>query len=247
MSSHFVPLCFLCGAQAPLETCKADEYGQPVHEECYVARLVLQTNATPLEKMPCQVNPREWREFERWHAAGEMTMIAQREKRFPLPMSRRGAEMAVVLAALAVAYLITFGAPRPSSPGASTLQGSIVAARPILVPPLRGNANMSGAQATLSTGEVKAVNPAFKQVQVSENEIDYVTDDVTVRYLSYNPAAKRVRAGFRRFDIGEDVTVRYFPHDAAVASATRPASNMAHPEERSLPGSGKPASSKLAR
>jgi hypothetical protein len=242
MSSHFVPLCFLCGSQAPLETCKADEYGRPVHEECYVARLIMHGRATPTKRLPSQTKPREWPEFERWQAAAAMTMTAQPEKRFPLQMSRRRAEVAVVVAAIAVACLIAYSGRRPSLPGASTLQRSIAA------PAMRLHANRTSTpQARPLREEAKAANPAFTQVQVGENEVDYVTDDVTVRYFTYNPGVHRVRAGYRQFDIGEDVTVRYFQHAAAVASATRPASNRAHPEEPSLPGTGKPGSSKLAR
>jgi hypothetical protein len=171
-----------------------------------------------------------------------MTMIAQREKRFPLQMSRRRAEVAVVVAALAVACLIAFGGRSPSLPGASTLQGSIAA------PAMGLHANRTSTpQARPVREEAKSANPAFRQVQVGENEVDYVTDDVTMRYFSYHPAVQRVRARPRQFDIGEDVTVRYFQHDAAVASATRPASNRAHPEEHSLPGPGKPGSLKLTR
>jgi hypothetical protein len=213
-----------------------------VHEECYVARLTTHSGATAESKLPSQTKPRQWWEFERWQAAGEMTMIAQREKRFPLQMSRRRAEVAVAVAALAVACLIVYSGRRPSFSGASTLQRSIAA------PAMRLHANrLSTPQARPVREEAKSAKPAFRQVQVGENEVDYVSDDVTMRYFSYHPAVQRGRAGPRQFDIGEDVTVRYFQHDAAVASATRPASNSAHPEERSLPGPGKPGSSKLAR
>lgn len=31
------PTCWLCGKAVSLETCKSDEHGRAVHEECYVA------------------------------------------------------------------------------------------------------------------------------------------------------------------------------------------------------------------
>jgi len=34
--------CWLCGKPVSLEACKTDEYGQSVHERCYVARLALE-------------------------------------------------------------------------------------------------------------------------------------------------------------------------------------------------------------
>lgn len=34
--------CWLCGRAVSLENCKTDEYGEAVHEECYVARIALE-------------------------------------------------------------------------------------------------------------------------------------------------------------------------------------------------------------
>jgi hypothetical protein len=36
-----VRACWICGKPCRLEDCKIDEQGLPVHEECYVAKLVL--------------------------------------------------------------------------------------------------------------------------------------------------------------------------------------------------------------
>lgn len=36
--THF---CWICGYAVDLETCKTDEYGMAVHENCYVIKLVL--------------------------------------------------------------------------------------------------------------------------------------------------------------------------------------------------------------
>lgn len=38
-STSVTPTCCLCGKPISLETCKIDEYGQAMHEECAVARL----------------------------------------------------------------------------------------------------------------------------------------------------------------------------------------------------------------
>jgi len=35
------PNCWICGKPVELESCKFDEHGQPVHEDCYVAKLIL--------------------------------------------------------------------------------------------------------------------------------------------------------------------------------------------------------------
>jgi hypothetical protein len=34
--------CWICGGGVSLETCKTDEHGKAVHEECYVARMALE-------------------------------------------------------------------------------------------------------------------------------------------------------------------------------------------------------------
>ena len=58
--------------------------------------------------------------------------------------------------------------------------------------------------------------PLARRVRVSENEIDYIKDDVTVRHFTPQPAPHRVRAGNSEVAyIGDDVTVRYFKRKPA--------------------------------
>jgi hypothetical protein len=38
------PVCWMCGKIVDLNTCKIDESGLPVHEQCYVARTILRSN-----------------------------------------------------------------------------------------------------------------------------------------------------------------------------------------------------------
>jgi hypothetical protein len=42
LPSHNRWTCWICGHAVSLETCKTDEHGEAVHEECYVARLALE-------------------------------------------------------------------------------------------------------------------------------------------------------------------------------------------------------------
>jgi hypothetical protein len=35
------PTCWICGKPVQLESCKIDEHGLPVHEDCYIAKLAL--------------------------------------------------------------------------------------------------------------------------------------------------------------------------------------------------------------
>jgi hypothetical protein len=47
-------LCNICGKAVSLEISKIDEYGQPVHEGCYVADLLSKIDKLPSEKKSIQ-------------------------------------------------------------------------------------------------------------------------------------------------------------------------------------------------
>jgi hypothetical protein len=47
---EFTPTCPLCNKEVLLETCKADEQGRAVHEDCYAQKITLhQPSQPPLE------------------------------------------------------------------------------------------------------------------------------------------------------------------------------------------------------
>lgn len=37
--------CWICGKEVSLQNCRIDERGRAVHEECYVARIKLETES----------------------------------------------------------------------------------------------------------------------------------------------------------------------------------------------------------
>lgn len=45
-------LCWICGNVVNLETCKADEHGMAVHEDCPMARITLARESVKLSKLP---------------------------------------------------------------------------------------------------------------------------------------------------------------------------------------------------
>ena len=45
MVTQSIPLCWLCGKDVDLRTCKIDEYGEAVHEACYTVRLALESHS----------------------------------------------------------------------------------------------------------------------------------------------------------------------------------------------------------
>lgn len=44
--------CWICGNVVNLETCKTDEHGVAVHEDCYMARIALAHESVKLSKLP---------------------------------------------------------------------------------------------------------------------------------------------------------------------------------------------------
>lgn len=48
------PNCSICGMPVQLESCKFDERGQPVHEDCYVAKLVSDSRAHKYPSLPSE-------------------------------------------------------------------------------------------------------------------------------------------------------------------------------------------------
>jgi hypothetical protein len=65
---------------------------------------------------------------------------------------------------------------------------------------------------------------SLRRVRIGENEVDYVRDDVTIRYFTPKPkpTTRRVRVGASEVAyIGDDVTVLYFKPNAAAVSPTQ--------------------------
>jgi putative methionine-R-sulfoxide reductase with GAF domain len=90
------------------------------------------------------------------------------------------------------------------------------AATPVLAPAVPAVSDrtalvpVSKPQAQRSLHDVNAPNAGFTRVRVGKDEIDYVTDDVTVRHFhSVSPTAES-HHGPKQVNIGRDVTVRYF-------------------------------------
>jgi GAF domain len=81
-----------------------------------------------------------------------------------------------------------------------------------------------------------APSPAFRRVRIAPNEVDYVAEDVTIRNFTNTPARHQPRTYFKEVNIGQDVTVRYFAHKAALSQAA-PAQLSTQTSEHALPAS----------
>jgi len=67
-----------------------------------------------------------------------------------------------------------------------------------------------------------APNTAFRKVRIGPNEVDYIAEDVTIRYFMNSKT--RPQPNVKLLNIGDDVTVRYFSSESAVTSEATPLS-----------------------
>lgn len=162
---------------------------------------------------------------------------SKQAKRVPLYKGRRAMAVAVA-AVLVLACGIAYRDRLPTSPlGASALQRSNAIEQQMpFVPAKRVLANSTSKPQTalgLKKEEKKAVRTMKHWVRVGNNELDYVTQDVTVRYFTPKHAPQRVldRNNQVRY-ISEDVTVRYFTPKHVVALPPRPVGSAAQPVDR---------------
>jgi hypothetical protein len=70
-------------------------------------------------------------------------------------------------------------------------------------PPLKHNGSASARDAGAPTA-------SFKRVWAGKDEVDYISDDVTIRHFRPLPTPKKSSAWNKQVNIGKDVTVRYF-------------------------------------
>lgn len=140
---------------------------------------------------------------------------------------RRNLALATVLVVLGLSFWIAYKSRGPASPlGASSLSKSTtVGQEQVPFHPAKATLeNSTTSAAPMPATESKPARAGGRRVRVSENEVDYIRGDVTVRYFTYKKPAPQPqkRAGDSRVShIGEDVTVRYFPPAPAAKAASR--------------------------
>ena len=118
-----------------------------------------------------------------------------------------------LVAALAIAAAMTrhhsripesANSPLPARNASAPLTSGVVAADPILETPTVRTKGASWRP------DANAPNSTFKRVRVGKNEVDYVSEDVTIRHFQSLPAQMNASTVSKRVKFGEDVTVRYF-------------------------------------
>jgi hypothetical protein len=87
------------------------------------------------------------------------------------------------------------------------------------------------------TNDGMSPNAAFRRVRIGPNEVDYVAEDVTVKYFTISHPRLQGRSRVRQVNIGDDVTVRYFANDSTFSSQTESVSTSTPTTTPSLPRS----------
>lgn len=195
------------------------------------------TTSNPATCQGCEASLADFRELPTLrHLARAASMITRRAKLLPLYKHRWKTAVAAVLV---IASCLAYRDRRPASPlTVSRLQRSNAIEPEVpFVAAKRLSANGTAKPKT-ALGLAQEAGKSARWVRVGNNELDYVAQDVTVRYFTSKPAPPRV--GESRVEyIGEDVTVHYFTPKHAVV---RPAldGTAARPIVKSLPATERP-------
>ena len=218
--TQWLPSCRICNDPVLLETSKTDEYGQAVHEECYVLNLSLKAGfpnnhgsvlvATDRHAtyQPCEASMAEDRDSPiSLQPAVLATVLMQRAKHVPWHKQAWGVDLAAVVTVFVLTCWIAYSDRHPASfLGSLEMQRSVAVDEQVPLPPARGISKLPAVPVP-----VEEPRPAslLQGVGGAEYEVVHIGEDVTVRYFSA-PHPVPVEQ-YQVVHIGEDVTVRYFP------------------------------------
>jgi hypothetical protein len=174
-----------------------------------------------------------------WHSARAATRIRPRAKLFPLLKLRSRVAVPALVAALVITFWIAYSNRYQGSPlGASAQNKSGALEQQVpLAPAMPASANGTSKPQTppVPTEEAKVAKEKFQRVRVGKNEVDYIAEDVTIRYFMPLPPKQRMQGGDYQVHFGKDVTLRYFATKPAVLPSTRVVPGAAEPPERAVP------------
>jgi hypothetical protein len=177
------------------------------------------------------------------------TMI-QRAKRVPWHKVRWNVTLAAVVTVFAIACWIAYSGRGPASPlGSPALERSTPIEEQVPFQAAKAMpASTKGTSAVrplpVPVKEVRPAKTTLQRVRVGENEVDYVGEDVTIRYFTSKPAPRRRVGGSQVAYIGDDVTVHYFTPQPAVMP---PVGSAAQPVGRAWPEPAQSVSQKPAK
>lgn len=138
------------------------------------------------------------------------------------PGRRRTLALAAVLTALGLAGWLAYNSLLPGSPLDSSALPTSTAieqqARSKVAAEPPGKPTPAVHPAPVP---VKEVRPGLRRVRVGKNEVDYIAEDVTVRYFTDTSPQRRTTRESGVKNIGDDVTVRYFTPNPGVRPVSR--------------------------
>ena len=236
-SSQPVPACCICSSPLLLETCKTDEYGEAVHEECYVLKVCSESEflkdgaPTPASaNKDAMYQPRQatMPKDRPTHPEAHATLLMQPRKCVPWPKRLWNGDLAAVATVLLLACWIAYGDRHPS-----LLWGPLELQRMDNIEeqvPLRTAKTVHGEDRprfrAMSIPEGDARTATLLHGMVLVTKVVHIGDDVTVRYFTPKPAPHLESAGqYQVVNMGEDVTVRYF---ASVVRNTKTKTESIH-------------------
>jgi hypothetical protein len=156
------------------------------------------------------------------------TALLQQAKRASWGGRRWDVAAAAVAAVLVLTSWLVYNNRRPaSSVGPSAIQTPIVVEpqAPVLrVKQVSATGTPAVQPAPILVKPAGTARTSLRRIRVGENEVDYIGDDVTVRYFTPKPkpTTRRVRVGASEVAyIGDDVTVRYFKPKATAVPPTQ--------------------------
>ena len=238
-SSQLIPACCICSSPVLLETSNTDEYGQAVHEECYVLKVCSESEFLPDgAHTPASANkdaiyqPRQatMPKDRPRHSKALATFLMQPRNRVPWHKRLWNGDLAAVVTILVLACWIAYGDRHPG-----LLWGSLelqrtdnIQEQARLRPAKTVHAENMPTFRTMSTAVGDSRTPTLLHQVALVTKVVHVGDDVTVRYFTPKRATYPESVGqYQVVDMGADVTVRYF---ASVAgnTKTKPESIHAH-------------------
>jgi anti-sigma regulatory factor (Ser/Thr protein kinase) len=220
--SQPLPACCICNSPVLLETSKTDEYGQAVHEECYVLKVCPESEfLKDSAPTPASANkdaiyqPRQGtmpKDRPR-HSEALATLLMQPQKRVPWHKRVWNGDLAAVATVLVLACWIAYGDRHPRLLlGPSDLQSmDNIKEQAALRPAKTVHAEDRPRFGTMSIAVGDARTATLLHGVVLVTKVVHIGDDVTVRYFTPNPAPHLEAVGqYQVLDMGDDVTVRYF-------------------------------------
>ncbi|MGD0470229.1 MAG: GAF domain-containing protein [Terriglobales bacterium] len=170
--------------------------------------------------------------------AKEATAITEPVRRAFLHDLRLDVAAVVVVIVLVLAGWIAFDHHRTPTTKDSALTRSNASSQHVLQTTVKSSPASRASKAHIAPGgaqSTKAAISPFKRVRVGPNEVDYITEDVTIRHFTTKATPSHVRGATQQFAIGDDVTVRYFAYKPQIGANTPQVSTAAQSIESSRP------------